>query len=95
MVFPPTMTGYGSASKSRNGASVSTRSRMSRVIRIRDLSVIWPEMRMFGSPKRSANAASRTKLEADAVLAVVARERVARTLRARSSNSFCFAPTMM
>ena len=55
------ITGYGSASQCRNGASTATRSWTSRMYMIRLSSVTKFEISGSSSPKRRANAAWRTK----------------------------------
>ena len=60
---PLITTGYGSASKERNGASLVTRSWISRRIRIFEFESTWPETKRLKSQKLSAKAALRTMLE--------------------------------
>ena len=51
------ITAYGSWSKLRNGAAFWAMETGSRTNMIRDLSVIWLEMRRLKSPSRNAKAA--------------------------------------
>ncbi len=56
------ITAYGSWSKVRKGAAVFAMETGSRMNMMRDLSVIWLEIRRLKSPSRSAKAA-RVKID--------------------------------